>query len=432
MRLTLLLALTTAAAFAESGPPSIRFTGAPTDGGQTCAACHTGSTDPRGSVTMDVGEYNPGVLQTIHVTVAHPQASRWGFQMTARVVSDETKEAGTFTSNSSQVQVRCDDGSRFGAAPPCGGSREFAEHVLAPRTAAGAGFTFDVQWLPPANEVGDVRFYLSAVAANGDDSPTGDFVYTAVKTVSFTGACTLTKKPTLRTAVNGASFLTAFSSASMLTIFGFDFQVPGRTRQVGGGDIVNGMFPTQLACVAVEMNGQRLPIAYIQQDQINVQAPVLTSTGPVSLVVILNPGRPNELRSDIATLTPQPVAPALFVTGTTSVAAAQYPSGGSSAKPGDIVVLYGTGFGDTTPSVASGQIATGLARLKQQPSITVGGVPVAPEDVLYAGLSPGSISGLYQLNIRLPKTLPAGDLPVVVTSGGAQSQPGVTIRVDNL
>ena len=29
-----------------------------------------------------------------------------------------------------------------------------------------------------------------------------------------------------------------------------------------------------------------------------------------------------------------------------------------------------------------------------------------PEDVLYGGLVPGSISGLYQFNVRIPATMP--------------------------
>ena len=346
---------------AESGTTSLRFAGVPADGGQNCSACHTGTgganADARGMVTLSVQDYNPGIGQMLHISITHPTASRWGFQLTARPVSDETKQAGTLIPLSPAVQVRCDDGSRYGSPAPCNGAREFAEHVLAPQTAAGQGFTFDVQWTPPANEVGDVRLYLSAIAANNDGTASGDSVYTLVKTVSAVGACTLTAKPTLRTAVNAASFLPAFSSNSLLTIFGLGFQVPGRSRLVGAGDITNGQFPTQLACVAVEINGQRVPIAYVQQDQINVQAPTLTGSGPVSVVVILNPGKLNELRSDTGTLiTQQTVAPAFFTLDGSTVAAqyantttlvgdpAVYP-GAVPAKAGDILTLYGTGFG---------------------------------------------------------------------------------------
>ncbi len=432
---------------AESGTTDIRYAGVPADGGRNCTSCHASfgaaNSDSRGSVTLDVSDYNPGVAQTIHVTVAHPSATTWGFQLTARTASDETLEAGTFTPLDDRVQVRCDDGSRFGSAAPCGGSREFAEHVLAPRTASGAGFTFDVRWMPPANEVGDVRIYASAVAADGDGTPVGDGVYTTLRTLSSVGACTLTQKPTLRTAVNGASFQPGFSSQSLLSVFGLGFQVPGRTRVVGSGDIVNGQFPTQLACVAVEINGQRVPIAYVQQDQINVQAPMLPGTGSASLVVILNPGKPNEIRSDIATLNQlQTFAPAFFTldgsqiaaqfANTTTLAAdpASVP-GARAAKSGDILTLYGTGFGDTVPHVASGMIALGIAGLATPISVSIGGISLSPADILYAGLSPGSISGLYQINVRVPANLPNGKTPVQVRIGGLQSPDGISIFVQN-
>src|SRR3979411_1704622 len=74
----------------STGMP-IKRTGAPIDGGLSCTACHTSfavNSDPRGSVTIENTSYNPGVTQTIRVTVKHPEATRWGFQLTARSVND--------------------------------------------------------------------------------------------------------------------------------------------------------------------------------------------------------------------------------------------------------------------------------------------------------------------------------------------------------
>src|ERR1700736_672414 len=86
------------AVFGESGITSLRFTGTPIDGGQSCVSCHTPPSGPnQGSLTIDVTPYSPGVQQMIHVTVSDPASSRWGFQLTSRPVSDETKEAGTFS-----------------------------------------------------------------------------------------------------------------------------------------------------------------------------------------------------------------------------------------------------------------------------------------------------------------------------------------------
>ena len=72
--------------------------------------------------------------------------------------------------------------------------------------------------------------------------------------------------------------------------------VATRNRPAALGDFENNntSFPTVLACVAIEVTGPgiaqpvRLPIAYVQSDQINAQAPEFIGTGPVSVRVILS------------------------------------------------------------------------------------------------------------------------------------------------
>lgn len=88
----------TLAAF-STGPPIMR-TGAAVDGGLACNVCHTSfplNDDSGGSVLIRTGGYTPGLKQMIEVVVNHPTAQRFGFQLTARLASDETKPAGTFT-----------------------------------------------------------------------------------------------------------------------------------------------------------------------------------------------------------------------------------------------------------------------------------------------------------------------------------------------
>jgi uncharacterized protein (TIGR03437 family) len=62
-------------------------------------------------------------------------------------------------------------------------------------------------------------------------------------------------------------------------------------------------------------------------------------------------------------------------------------------------------------------------------TVTIGNVP-APE-ISYAGLSPYFV-GLYQVNVKVPVGVKAAnDVPVVITSGNLQSQPGVTMAVQS-
>ena len=456
--LTSLLVLAPAALFAESATSdprtslSIGYTGAPTDhGGKDCSTCHNSfasNSDGSGSVTLQVAPYNPSTIQTIKVIVNHPHARRWGFQLTARLVSDQTKLAGSFTASGMNTQVRIDNGTEFGAPAPANvsGQIEYAEHLNAPTTTLGAGFTFDIQWMPPNPEVGKVIFYVSAVAADDDNSPLGDHVYTITKTVDFTGGCTATKAPTIRTVVNGASFQTSFSSNAIITVYGDGFTQAG-PRIAGLGDFENGAFPTVLSCVALEMMGPgqehyvRLPITYVERGQVNAQAPRFTGVGTVLLRAVINPDRADALTSAISHFNSlQNVSPAFFLFANTTSIAAVFPSGklvadpnvvnsGKKANSGDIVILFGTGFGDTKTLVLAGHVDAGINPLVTQPIVTIGGLPLGSKDILYAGLAPQAISGLYQFNLRIPSGVKSGEAEVVIKIGGQRTQLGASLPI---
>lgn len=145
----------------QNPPPG--KTGAPGDG--SCAECHTGTATNPGVVIMDFGKltYSPGVKQRLSVHVLSNSAAQLtGFQVTARLASDETQQAGHFEGTASAgVQIK--DGI------------EYISHS----TISGAKvYTFD--WTPPPS--GDVKFYVSAVAgvSNGVPDPN---VYTNSYTI---------------------------------------------------------------------------------------------------------------------------------------------------------------------------------------------------------------------------------------------------------
>lgn len=429
-------------ALAAAPNPPLKRTGAAVDGGMNCTACHAGTanSDPRGRLTILAENYRPGVKQFIRVKLEHPEATRWGFQLTARAVNDETKSVGVFTEDEN-VKVRCDDGSVRGVPGPCDGRLEFAMHTLAStRPGTREGVEWLVEWTPPSNDVSDIIFYAAGNAANNSGNFQGDTIYTASLRIQNGGACGLSVRPTLRSVVSGASFQPGAGMNSFITIYGAGFAAtPAERRQARAGDIRDGKFPTQLGCIAVEIGGRRAPITYLQGDQINAQAPALTAQGPVEVRVIANPGWPNELRSDAATVQFAEYFPALFTFDGTRVAAthaggallgdpARLP-GATPAQPGEVITIYGTGFGATQPFFQPGEIVTEQARIRDRFSVTIGGVTLAESDITYAGLSPGSISALYQLNVRVPASAPDGDVPVVVTVGGRQSQSGAVIPV---
>ena len=414
----------------SSGPPIAR-TGALVDGGLNCTACHrtfAPANSGSGRVSVSTVSYTPGVKQTITVMVEDPDAQRWGFQLTARLRSDENKEAGTF-SVTDGMRVRC---APDGRAAPCDGDKEFAEHVAAGTQLGTRGHgMFTVEWTPPAQDVGEVIFYAAGNAANGDGTNNGDHIYTTSKVLR--PACNVTQKPSVTGVSDAASFRAAIAPGGMISIFGGPFSSSDGFFRAASSDLDAGKVPTEFGCVEVEIGGLKAPVFFVSKNQINAQAPLLNVTGPVEVSVSLNSGG-QSMRSDAAKVAVSFTAPAFFTFDGKRVAALNVSrdnavlAGDNAAKPGDIVSVYGTGFGLTNPVWQPGEFPDVQSPLRDPPIVTVGGITLASGDVLYAGAS-ADAPGLYQLNLRLPATLPDGDAAVVARMGGQETQPGTVLAV---
>jgi hypothetical protein len=99
-----------------------------------------------------------------------------------------------------------------------------------------------------------------------------------------------------------------------------------------------------------------------------------------------------------------------------------YPGLTTPATPGEVVVLYANGFGQTSTPVVSGS-NTQSGTLPTLPVITIGGVAAA---VQFAGLiSPA----LFQFNVVIPPSTPSGDNALVATYNGAEATPAALITV---
>ncbi len=87
------------------------------------------------------------------------------------------------------------------------------------------------------------------------------------------------------------------------------------------------------------------------------------------------------------------------------------------ARAGGVVTLSMTGNGPVQSPPATGEgVAMPVSTLRP-PHVQVGGLDAR---VTYSGLTP-ELAGLYQLTLRLPASLPAGEHPVRVTMDGAVS-----------
>jgi trimeric autotransporter adhesin len=108
-------------------------------------------------------------------------------------------------------------------------------------------------------------------------------------------------------------------------------------------------------------------------------------------------------------------------------------SGNSPANPalrGSAVMVYATGEGQTTPAGVSGRVNTGvvpLPRPEQTVRATIGGMQVPVE---YACAAPDLVSGVLQVNLRIPQNAPTGSsVPVVITVGDTPSQRNLTMAI---
>jgi uncharacterized protein (TIGR03437 family) len=406
-----------------------------------------------GRLTLFVSNYSPGVQQNLTVQITDGQAQVFAFQLTARFASDPTKQAGTFISDPNHSHVSCANanGQPTGCHP---GDIQYVTNVGDTQSSQGHG-QFAVIWTPPGRDVGPVSFYATAVAANNDGTSGGDHVYAVTAQQASAAPCNLSGNPALNTnraIEDAASFHNTIGSNGLITINGSGFFAPGAPGYLATlGDLENGNWPTELGCVSVLINGVPAPVFYVSSQQINAQAVSFPASQTAAVQVVLNPESQTPIKSPVYVAPGTPIAPAVFTFGpggTGNAAALNATQGyafladtsvvpsGVSAAPGDIIVLYGTGFGDTNPSYGPGQFALQLAPLVNPISVTIGGVTVSgSHDILYAGLAPdptrkGNAPGLYQVNVRVP-SVPDGDQPITVTVGSSSTQGQVTIPIKN-
>lgn len=422
--------------FAASIPLLARSAGAPAGhtgapGDNVCTACHRGNdlNSAGGSVRIQASPFRPGQTQTVQVTVGHPEAARWGFQITARWAKDPTQNAGRFNAPNGDVQVLANN---------------YATHTAAGTVSNGANGTktFTVEWVAPeGTDDSDVIFYAAGNAANNSSNNQGDRIYTASTRVQADPACGFTERPVITFISDAASGNRVGSAGAILSIYGSNLAVVNVNRNATLGYVRDNNFPKELGCVAVEVGGQRAPILYLSEKQINIQVPALTALGDVPVRVIMNADRPNAVMGEPTMVTLQSVSPAFFTFGGRSVAARVAGSAdiiadpavvatGRPARPGEVIELYGTGLGATQPAVAPGVVAPNQAvPTTQKVEVTIGNTRLPDADVLYSGLAPGNISGLNQINVRIPASASNGDLPIMLSVGGRQSTTGVTIPV---
>lgn len=190
------------------------------------------------------------------------------------------------------------------------------------------------------------------------------------------------------------------------------------------------LFPTLVGDTSILFDGIPAPIYYSSAGQTSVFVPYAVAGRPNTQMVIVYQGR----ASSPITLPVAAAAPALFSANQTGTGPGailnQDNSLNTAANPaakGSIVILYGTGEGQTNPAGVDGRVAaTIFPKPLLNVSVSIGGQAA---EVAYAGAAPFLVAGVFQINVKIPEDAPSGAVPVVVRVGSFASQEGISVQV---
>ena len=229
--------------------------------------------------------------------------------------------------------------------------------------------------------------------------------------------------------VNGASYLPGIAPGTWITIQGANLSLTTRTWT--NADFSGSNLPTQLDGVSVTVDGKAAYVYFISPTQLNVLSPDDATQGAVPVQVTIAQGMSNVVDAIETALSPALftfsqqggkyaaavradgtyIAPPNLISGVVTV----------PASPGDIILLFGTGFGPTTPPTPIGQLIN-AAPLANQVTVQIGGVAANTQ---FAGII---TPGLYQFNVVVPN-VPNGDNSVSIQIDGTSTQPSVFLSI---
>jgi uncharacterized protein (TIGR03437 family) len=254
--------------------------------------------------------------------------------------------------------------------------------------------------------------------------------------------------PTISNVLNSTAGQATMAGSTYVAIYGTNLSTNSAGRTWTAADFTTNPdgtlnMPTVLDGTSVTVNSAPAYIYYISPTQLNVVTPATAATGNgIPVVVSLNGESSTQF-----SVTLQSLAPSFFtwVPGTSNnykYLVAQhldytnvgkvglFPTAPANfttpAQPGEIIQLYGTGFGPTDPPIAPGIETDKVYNLSPMPTATVGGIAAK---VNFAGLIPPE-SQVYQVDVTIPMNAPNGDLALVVNVNGTLSYSGL-ITVQN-
>src|ERR1700693_218336 len=190
-------------------------------------------------------------------------------------------------------------------------------------------------------------------------------------------------------------------------------------------------FPTNLNGVQLLINNAPAPLYLITAAQVYAVVPYALTGSSATIVLSNNGTQSNTITVPVATTAPGIAAVAQDGLGAGAITHADgsLVSASSPASRGETVVIYLTGLGAVSPSVADGKGPTGLSRSNSVQAIYFGAAAVDTSAILFQGLTPG-YAGLYQINVTIPLSVDSSAaVPLAIqTSNGFTDMVNIAIQ----
>jgi len=133
-----------------------------------CTACHSSFQVNSGNGSLfltELLEYAPGDTYDLEITLEDEGQVRWGFELA--VLDEDNDQAGDIViTDNTNTQTSTAGGVEFLKQTSNGTYRNQEEA------------TWEFRWIAPAQETGDITFYIAGNAANGNNNNQGDYIYT--------------------------------------------------------------------------------------------------------------------------------------------------------------------------------------------------------------------------------------------------------------
>jgi uncharacterized protein (TIGR03437 family) len=269
--------------------------------------------------------------------------------------------------------------------------------------------------------------------------------YTGTVTVASTGLTSVVLNVNLTVAAaappapvtilsNASGIAGVIAPGEILSIYGSNLGPP--TPANGTSFTLNaqgGVDPT-LAGVQVLFNGKAGTPLFVSSTQINVIVPYEANGQTTSSIVVTYQGA----QSAPFMFTVAAQAPGIYTLNSQGFGQAAAvnqngtfngsgPNGTTPASAGQVMAIYATGGGQTSPPSTTGSVTplnNGTLYRVSNVTATIGGQPAV---VTFAGGAPGLVAGVIQVNLMVPSGVTGDALPVVINVNGATSPlPGTT------